>query len=103
MMNFKIKCRIDRTEFYNNKHIINVSTPAIDTYSKPNAFKIYSSKPLGNAGDEIEPMVELSGFIRQKKYNDKQTGQEKVYFEDVTFLNVVDAVAQIQPDSRKAG
>ena len=89
-MKFKIKCRIDRTEFYNNKHIVNVSTPAPDQYSKPNSFKIYSQKPLGNVGDEIEPTVSMTGFIREKKYNDKNTGQQKTYYEDVTFLNFVE-------------
>jgi hypothetical protein len=89
-MKFKIKCRIDRTEFYNNKHIVNVSTPAPDQYSKPNSFKIYSQKPLGNVGDEIEPTVSMTGFIREKKYNDKTTGQQKTYYEDVTFLNFVE-------------
>ena len=89
-MKFKVKCRIDRTEFYNGKHIINVSTPAPDEYSKPNGFKIYSSRPLGNVGDEIEPTVEMTGFIREKKYNDKNTGQQKTYYEDVTFLTFVE-------------
>lgn len=89
-LNFKLKCRIDRSEFYNNKHITNVSTPAPDQYSSPNSFKIYSERPLGNVGDEIEPVVQMTGFIRQRKYNDKQTGQEKTYYDDSTFLNFVE-------------
>jgi len=86
----KLKCRIDRSEFYNNKHIVNVSTPAVDAYSKPNSYKLYSERPLGNVGDEIDVSIELTGYIREKKYNDKQTGQQKVYYEDVTFLTVVE-------------
>ena len=89
-MKFKLKCRIDRTEVYNGKHICNVSTPAADPYSKPDSYKIYSERPLGNVGDEIEPTVLLTGYIREKKYNDKNTGQQKIYYEDVTFLNFVE-------------
>ena len=101
-MNFKLKCRIDRTEFYNNKHIVNVSTPAPDQYSKPNSFKIYSDKPLGNVGDEIEPTVSMTGFIREKKYNDKNTGQQKIYYEDVTFLNFVEPQISSVASSKSA-
>ena len=89
-LKFKLKCRIDRSEFYNNKHILNVTIPSSDQYSKPNSFKIYSERPLGNVGEEIEPTVEMTGYIREKKYNDKQTGQQKVYYEDVTFLTFVE-------------
>ena len=92
-MKFKLKCRIDRTELYNGKHIANVSTPSAYQYSSPNSFKIYSERPLGNVGDEIEPVVQMTGFIRQRKYNDKQTGQEKIYYDDVTFLNFVEPQA----------
>lgn len=95
-MKFKLKCRIDRTDFYNNKHIANVSTPAPDQYSKPNSFKIYSERALGNVGDEIDVMVAMTGFIREKKYNDKATGQQKTYYEDVTFLNFVEQQQQAQ-------
>jgi hypothetical protein len=89
-LNFKLKCRINRTELYNGKHIANVSTPAPDQYSSPNSFKIYSERPLGNVGDEIEPVVQMTGFIRQRKYIDKATGQEKTYYDDSTFLNFVE-------------
>lgn len=96
----KLKCRIDSTDFYNGKHYTYVSTPAPDEYSKPDSFKLLSDKPLGNIGDEIQPTVSLTGYIRNKKYRDSSTGEMKSFMEDVTFLNVVESQASVVPVSR---
>lgn len=102
MITQKLKCRIDSSDFYNGNHYTYVSTPAPDQYSSPASFKLLSDKPLGNKGDEIEPTVSISGFVRQKRYKDKNTGEMKTFMEDVTFLKVVESQPSVVPVTSKA-
>ena len=88
-MNFKLKGKIDHAEFYNGSHMIYVTTPAADAYSQPNSFKLRSHTELGAVGQEISCTVAISGFIRKKPYQDKNTGQQKIYREDNVFFDVV--------------
>jgi hypothetical protein len=93
MMQFKLKGRIDHTEFYNGNHMHVITTPAPDAYSQPSSFKVRGPVQLGPVGQEIETHVQLSGFVRRKPYKDKQTGQDKVYWEDNVFLEVIQVAA----------
>lgn len=86
-MKFTMKCRIDTSEIYNNRHTTVVTTPAPDSYSQPSSFKVFSDSALGAIGNEVELDVSVRGFVREKRYKDKNTGQEKVFQEDNVFLD----------------
>lgn len=88
-MNFTMKCRIDDAEFVNNSNFYTVSTPVPDAYSHPNSYRLRSLNQLGDVGQEIFVDVVVSGYVRRKPYQDKKTGQPKVYHEQNVFFDAV--------------
>jgi hypothetical protein len=87
MFQTTIKGRIQHTEFYNGKHTTVIQTPAQDAYSHPQSFKIRSEAPFGNVGDEMTADVTIRGNCRQKPYRDKQTGEQKYFWDDNVYLD----------------
>ena len=74
---FNLVGRIDQQRQHNNFIYTQVTTPAPDAYSMPSQFEIRSVQPLGPIGQEFKGRVRISGFIRQRQYNDKNTGELK--------------------------
>lgn len=69
--------RIDQQRQHQNKLYTQVTTPAPDEYSMPSQFEIRSDHPLGPIGTEFRGKIRASGFIRQRQYTDKNTGELK--------------------------
>jgi hypothetical protein len=92
-MNLKMKGRIDYTEFHEGNHYVCVTTPAVDAYSQPNSFKLASVSSLGSVGTEVDVVVELSGYVKKKPYQDKITHENKVFRDGVVYLRVVQKVS----------
>jgi hypothetical protein len=84
--------RIDSSEFYNGNHYISLSTPAEDAYSKPSTFKIQSEKALGGIGEEIQVEIKISGYVKEKTYTDKNTGEIKKFSEPHVFFTVANSL-----------
>lgn len=100
-MIFQMNGRIEFSEFYNGKYISLITTPAPDPYSQPSKFKVNSESQLGAIGQEVSLDVTVSGFVREKPYTDKQTGQRKIFHEDNVILRA--RLAQAKPQAVKAG
>lgn len=77
------KAQIKKTLFLNGHHYTVIVVPAADAYSQPTSYKVKSAAPLGQTGQEITCNVTMSGFVREKPYKDKDTGQQKIYDEQV--------------------
>lgn len=93
---FQLTGRIDDTQFDNGKYRYLLVTPAPDAYSQPSSYKLQSDNQLGQIGQEITVDVEMSGFVRKKPYEDKQTRQPKIYWEDNVIFRATPAVARPQ-------
>jgi hypothetical protein len=104
-MQFQMTARIDLAEFHNGRHYTVVTTPAPDAFSHPRRFKLQSDFPLGNSGSSIECTVEVSGIVRERKFLDKHTGQQRTFQEADVYLNVSNfkPVGAAQPSASKAG
>lgn len=77
--------RIDSQRHYQGKYYTQLTTPAPDEYSRPSQFEVRSEAPLGQIGTEWRGKLRASGFIRQRQYTDKQTGELK-YVADKTVI-----------------
>lgn len=95
-MKFLMNARIEKTLYINNRYTAVVTTPAKDQYSKPSSFKLQSDERLGDVGQECTFEVEVSGFVKENNYKDKQTGESKVYYDGNVYL-------EAKPHSRKQG
>ena len=82
-----LKGRIKNTKFLNGSHYTIIDEPAVDEWSKPSAFKVQSDNSLGNPGDIVQLNVVASGYVKENKYNDKKTGEPKVYEDPTVYLS----------------
>lgn len=81
--------RIETSEFYSGKNYTIVSAPAPDAFSHPSRFKIQSQQVIGGQGQFIDVVLNVSGMVRVKNFQDKNTGQQKVFNESDVYLEVV--------------
>jgi hypothetical protein len=84
-----LKGKIVESNFINNKTYTTIAEPSADEYSQPNSFKVQSEHPLGNNNDIVNLKVTFGGYIKKKDYKDKQTGQAKVFTEQILFLSAL--------------
>lgn len=89
--------RIDSSEFYSGKTYTIVSAPAPDAFSHPSRFKVQSVQPIGGNGQFVDLEIAVSGMVRVKNYQDKNTGQQKTFNESDVFLEVLNAKPSVQP------
>lgn len=89
-----LKGKIISQQFVNNSSYTIVAEAAKDVYSQPSTFKVKSPQPLGADDQEVNLSVSISGYIKRKPYNDKQTGQPKIYEEQIIILDAVPATPQ---------
>ncbi len=52
-----------------------VILPAADEFTSPSTVEVRSSEKLGDVQDTVSLKVKLSGFRRQYKYTDKESGE----------------------------
>lgn len=96
-MNLKLNgVRIESSEFYSGKTYTIVSAPAPDAFSHPSRFKVQSQQAIGGTGQFVDLDVTVSGMVRVKNYQDKQTGQQKTFNESDVFFEVVGFKAAVQ-------
>lgn len=86
-----IGVRIEKTEFYQQKHYTVVSAPSPDPFSFPNKYRVVSQTPFGNVGNVVDLDLNMRGIVRQKQYVDRSTGQQKVYDESDVYFDLVQA------------
>ena len=92
-MKVQLTGRIESQDFYNGNYTTVIATPAPDAYSQPSSYKIRSSNQLGSVKSEITVWVEISGFVKDKPYKDRQTGENKIFQEANVFFEVCEAPA----------
>lgn len=73
-----------------------IAEPSQDEYAQPSSFKVLSDYSLGQDGHIVKLHCEFNGFVKSKTYNDKATGQPKVYEEQILFINASMAPANSQ-------
>jgi len=95
-MQFAMIARLEISEFHNNRYYTIVTTPAPDAFSHPSKFKVQSDQPLGQQGQSLELVLSVAGVVREKQYQDKNTRQNKLFYEADVYLNVISAKPYIQ-------
>jgi hypothetical protein len=83
--------RVEKSEFYQQKHYTVVASPAPDAFSFPSKFRVTSDKPIANVGSVMDLQLSMRGVVRPKSFVDKQTGQQKSYDECDVYFDVVSA------------
>jgi len=85
----QIKGRIELSRQYQGSYYTRLTTPARDEFSKPSQFEIRSQQPLGDQGSVFQGFIELSGFLRDRKFTDQKTGEIKEYTDKNVFFDLV--------------
>lgn len=81
--------RIDRSRTVDGMIYTEITTPAPDSYSMPSHFEIRSRTQLGVLGQEFKGKIRASGFIRSRKYTDKNTGELKEVRDRTVIFDLV--------------
>jgi len=89
-----LKGKIVSQEFINGNNYSVVAEAAKDAYSQPSSYKIKSVQQLGQNEQEVTLSVEIGGYIKHTNYKDKETGQPKVYDNQVIYLTAVPYVSK---------
>jgi hypothetical protein len=89
--------KIIKSEFYSNQHRVTMMIPAVDQYSQPQSFRVNSDGAFGEVGSEHQVTCDLRGFVKTKKYTDKNTGQPKEFEECNVYFEVVSSKPVIKP------
>lgn len=92
--------RIDFAELHNGRFYTVVTTPAPDAYSHPSRFKLQSAQQIGQLGQTFEFSLDVSGIVREKPYQDKNTGMRKTFYESDVYLNVVSFKPYVMPSQQ---
>lgn len=96
---FQLTGRIESFANVDGKFHTVITTPAADAYSKPNSFKVKSDYGLGGVGSEVTCDIELTGYVRAKPYEDRQTKQPKTFMEPNVFMQAQLAQPKAQAKS----
>lgn len=75
---------------HENKIFTKLITPAKDEYSKPNVFEVVSNQTLGVKDSVFSGVFEMTGFVFEKPYVDKNQ-QPQVFYDRTVNLTLVDA------------
>ena len=89
MLILRIAGRIEHAEFSGGKNVYNIKTPAPDAYSHPSEFRVISQQQIGGVGQVVDLNCSVRGFVKPKQYKDKQTGQQKTFWESTVMLEVL--------------
>jgi hypothetical protein len=81
--------RVESSEFYSGSNYTIVSAPAPDAFSHPSRFKVQSPNVIGGQGQFIDLVLNVSGIVRTKNFQDKNTGQMKTFNEANVYFEVV--------------
>lgn len=93
--------RIEKSEFYQQKHYTVLAAPAPDAFSFPSKYRVTSEKPLGNAGTVLDVECSMRGVVRPKSFVDKQTGQQKSYDECDVYFDVLSSQLHVAAEPLK--
>jgi hypothetical protein len=68
--------RVDAVRRYDGKTSTRLTTPAADSYSRPQVVEVRSKQTLGRAGEEISVVCKVGGYTRKAfKVADQETGE----------------------------
>ncbi|HSX51507.1 MAG TPA: hypothetical protein VLF09_11145 [Cellvibrio sp.] len=84
-----VGCRIEKMEQYNGKWYTVVGVPAVDSFSYPSKYRLQSQGQIGQFGQMIDVVCNIQGIVKEKKFVDRNTGQQKVYDETIVLFDVV--------------
>lgn len=82
-----LKGKIIRTDYYQSKYYSIVAEAAPDLYTQPSSFRVCTEQGVGSSGDEVQLMVDISGYCRMKNYIDKSTGEQKSFPDQKVYFN----------------
>lgn len=82
-----LKGKILESKLVKDKTFTTIAQPAADEYQQPSQFKVMSVGTLGNIGDLVALQVNMSGYIKMRPYKDKNTGENKVYEDQILYLS----------------
>lgn len=84
------KVRVEWSKTESNGTFTKIVVPAPDEFSKPMSIKCKSASPIGNPESLISVKLRFSGYVDERPYNDKSTGQRLVFTEQKSFFDVVE-------------
>jgi hypothetical protein len=90
LLTFVCQGRINSRKRHDSHYYTHVTTPAPDEYSMPSQFEIKSKQPFGEPGETFTVHCTLSGFTRERSYNDRNTGELKKVLDKTVILNLVE-------------
>lgn len=82
--------RIERTRIHDGKRYTVIATPAPDPYSKGDSYVMRSKSQLGTVGEIVTVYARMSGYVRQKEYKNKDTGEINKYDESNVYFDVIE-------------
>lgn len=65
----------------NGNYLTKVRTPSPDGFSAGSAFIVTSKRKLGVKDEEIKEQFQLNGWVTERNYTDKKTGELRVFQE----------------------
>lgn len=101
-MEVKFRARIEKVTQYNGAFYYVVAKPAEDQYSMPSRFRVRCATDLGQIGTEHEFLVKLTGYVKNRQYRDRDTGQMRDIDDATVNLEVITSkpVVASQPQAR---
>lgn len=89
LLTFALVGRIDGQRQHNQNFYTRVTAPAPDEYSMPSQFEIRSTQPLGPIGQEFKGKIRVSGFVKDRQYTDRNTGELKMAADKTVIFDLV--------------
>jgi hypothetical protein len=81
-----LKGKIMESSVVNGNYFTNIAQPSVDEFAQPSMFRVMSQVTLGAINDLVQLQVSFSGYIKNRPYKDKTTGENKVYVDQVLYM-----------------
>lgn len=95
-------CRIEKMEQYNGKFYTIVGVPAPDAFSHPSKYRLQSQNQIGQFGQLVDVQCNMQGIVKEKKFIDRNTGQQKSFDETTVLFDVVSFQPHVQHQAPSA-
>jgi hypothetical protein len=81
-----LKGKIVDSQLVNGNYFTNIAQPSVDEFAQPSMFRVMSLMTLGAINDLVQLQISFSGYIKNRPYKDKQTGENKVYVDQILYM-----------------